>query len=97
MAVSSATELKILVKTAGEQNLNRLSRQLEGVGKNTASADFKFDKFSRALKRQEQRQRKTSATFALFLVHGANWQTVSITQAKNSGRQLVKQKDLKGN
>ena len=66
MAVSSATELKILVKTAGEQNLNRLSRQLEGVGKNTASADFKFDKFSRSLKRQEQQATKNISNLRAF-------------------------------
>ena len=66
MAISSATELKILVKTAGEQNLERLSRQLEGVGKNTASADFKFDKFSRSLKRQEQQATKNISNLRAF-------------------------------
>jgi len=66
MAISSATELKILVKTAGEQNLNRLSRQLEGVGKNTASADFKFDKFSRSLRRQEQQATKNISNLRTF-------------------------------
>ena len=66
MAISSATELKILVKTAGEQNLTRLARQLEGVGKNTASADFKFDKFSRALKRQEQQATRNISNLRAF-------------------------------
>ena len=51
MAISSATELKILVKTTGEQNLRRLSSELNKVGTNTAKADLKFDKVTSSLKR----------------------------------------------
>ena len=51
MAISSATELQILVKTTGEQNLRRLSNELSKVGTNTAKAGFSFDKSVRSLKR----------------------------------------------
>lgn len=59
MAISAATELSILVKTAGEQNLQRLSHQLRNLGTNAVQANFKFDKFARGLQRQEKAQVKS--------------------------------------
>jgi len=59
MAVSATTELKILIKTAGEQGLRKLGRELSNLGVNTAQASFKFDKFGRSLKRQETSQTKS--------------------------------------
>jgi len=59
MAISATTELKVLIKTAGEQGLRKLGRELSNLGVNTAQASFKFDKFSRSLKRQETSQTKS--------------------------------------
>ena len=97
MAISSATELKILVKTAGEQNLNRLARQLEGVGKNTASADFKFDKFSRSLKRQEQQATRNISNLRSFagawreLANSVDYTSVQFREANREAQRLEKQ------
>ena len=66
MAVSSATELKILIKTAGDKNLDRVARQLENVGKNTAKADLNFKNFTRLLKRQEQQTSKNINNMRTF-------------------------------
>tara|TARA_R100000458_G_scaffold59774_1_gene71688 strand:+ start:2230 stop:4242 length:2013 start_codon:yes stop_codon:yes gene_type:complete len=59
MAISAATELKILIKTAGEQGLHRLSRQLTRLGTDTVKTNFQFDKFTNALKRQEAQRVKS--------------------------------------
>ena len=59
MAISATTELKVLIKTAGEQGLRKLGRELSNLGVNTAQASFKFDKFGRSLKRQETSQTKS--------------------------------------
>jgi len=97
MAVSSATELKILVKTAGEQNLNRLSRQLEGVGRNTASADFKFDKFSRSLRRQEQQATKNISNLRTFagawreLANSVDYTSAQFREANREAQRLERQ------
>jgi len=97
MAISSATELKILVKTAGEQNLNRLSRQLEGIGKNTASTNFKFDKFSRSLKRQEQQATKNISNLRTFagawreLANSVDYTSVQFREANREAQRLEKQ------
>ena len=97
MAVSSATELKILVKTAGEQNLNRLSRQLEAVGKDTASADFKFDKFSRSLKRQEQQATRNISNLRTFagawreLANSVDYTSKEFREATREAQRLEKQ------
>ena len=97
MAVSSATELKILVKTAGEQNLNRLSRQLEAVGKDTASADFKFDKFSRSLRRQEQQATKNISNLRTFagawreLANSVDYTSAQFREANREAQRLERQ------
>lgn len=74
MAVSTTTELKILVKTAGDKNLDRLSRQLDNIGKNTVQADFKFDKFSRSLQRQERQATKNISNMRAF---AASWRELA--------------------
>ena len=74
MAVSQATELKILVKTAGENNLDRLSRSLGNIGKNTVDTNFKFDKFSRSLLRTEQASTKSINTLRSY---AASWREVA--------------------
>ena len=74
MAVSQATELKILVKTAGENNLDRLSRSLGNIGKNTVDTNFKFDKFSRSLLRTEQASSKSINTLRSY---AASWREVA--------------------
>ena len=74
MAISQATELKILVKTAGENNLDRLSRSLGNIGKNTVDTNFKFDKFSRSLLRTEQTSAKSINTLKSY---AASWREVA--------------------
>jgi tape measure domain-containing protein len=97
MAVSSATELKILIKTAGEKNLDRLARQLEGVGKNTTSADFKFDKFSRSLKRQEQQAVRNISNLRTFsgawreLANSVDYTSEQFREANREAQRLERQ------
>ncbi|MFZ9264221.1 MAG: tape measure protein, partial [Polynucleobacter sp.] len=74
MAVSQATELKILVKTAGENNLDRLSRSLSNIGKNTVDTNFKFDKFSNSLLRTEQASTKSINTLRTY---AASWRELA--------------------
>lgn len=50
----AVTDLKVLVKVAGEQGLQKLARELDGVGKNVAKTNFNFKSFTRELKAKEK-------------------------------------------
>ena len=54
----AVTDLKVLVKVAGQQGLKSLARELDGVGKNVAKANFNFDRFTKVLKAKERQQTK---------------------------------------
>jgi tape measure domain-containing protein len=54
----AVTDLKVLVKVAGQQGLQKLARELDGVGKNVAKANFNFDRFTKVLKAKERQQTK---------------------------------------
>tara|TARA_R100000458_G_scaffold23995_1_gene21550 strand:- start:3468 stop:5708 length:2241 start_codon:yes stop_codon:yes gene_type:complete len=58
MAGSAVSELKVLVKVAGEQGLKKLGYELQSVGQNAAKATFNFNHFTKSLKAEERQQIK---------------------------------------
>tara|TARA_R100001463_G_scaffold31028_5_gene70359 strand:- start:998 stop:3112 length:2115 start_codon:yes stop_codon:yes gene_type:complete len=106
MAISATTELKILIKTAGEQGLRKLGRELSNLGVNTAQASFKFDKFGRSLKRQETSQIKSINNtralsnawkeLAASVQFGGKEFAVATAEAKRLDASLAKMEGRKG-
>ena len=106
MAISAATELKILIKTAGEQGLRKLGHELNNLGVNTAKVGFKFDQFGRALKRQEAAQVKSVNNtrtlsnswkeLAASVAIGSREFKIATAEAKRLDAQLAKSEARKG-
>ena len=97
MAVSSGTELKIKVKVDGEKNLDRLSRQLGNIGKDTVSSSFKFDKFTASLRKQQQEATKSVSNLRTFagawreLANSVDYTSAQFREANREAERLERQ------
>lgn len=97
MAVSSGTELKIKVKVDGEKNLDRLSRQLGNIGKDTVSSNFKFDKFTASLRKQQQESTRSVSNLRAFagawreLANSVDYTSAQFREANFEAQKLERQ------
>lgn len=56
------TELKVLVKVAGDKGLDKLSRSLTNIGKQAQASSVKFDQVSRRLRQVQQNSNNSIAS-----------------------------------
>jgi tape measure domain-containing protein len=73
------TELKVLVKVAGDKGLDKLSRSLQNIGKQSQASSVKFDQVA---KRLQQVQRNSNNSIA------------SLRNYRNAWRDIAEQVDI---